>query len=335
MKKITIIFCIIILILLVVGCIKVVEKGETKTISGENWDPYSHSAAKELCGFEKRFDDMIIKDKINNINGMQVRELNIKSSDYCIVNLKNQFNTVEIDGYDSTFATDIPLMPKSDMPNLDFPPDSDITKVEIIPQNEINLGKMNIPCTTAFPIMPGYKSEMIDCSDKFDIFPPQQYNYKIVEHGNEKSIILSYFPIKHNLKSKETILYTNFNIKIYYDNNQKIIVSRYSDIGTSKKQEGKQYVDFYLTNTVSEDLDLKIKIVILDRDCYLNECYNYNTKEGIIYLEEETTETVKSNEKKDITIYFDTISYEEYPYVYLQILDQYNNILFSDSAYSH
>ena len=335
MKKITIIFAVLILALLMVGCKKTAQE-ESKppkeykppTITGENWDPYSYSA-QELCGFQKEFDDMIIKDEINEVNGVRVRELDIKSSNYCLVNLNNAFKTVEIEGYDSTFASSVPLMPVSDAPDLDFPPDSEIIKVEIVPQNEVALGKMNIPCTSAYTGRPGDKSKMTDCSDEFNVFPPKQSNYSIFDNDNEKSIVLYFFPIKHDLISKETTLFKNFNIKIHYKSKQKIIISDYSYIETSKKQPDKQYVNFYIANMHPNTLNLKIKAFITDS------CYDPSlVKSEKIIFEKEIKKTVEPNKAKDITINLDTLAKKgALRCIYLDIFDQDDNQLYYDGNF--
>jgi len=141
-------------------------------------------------------------------------------SDYEVVTTSDNFNLVIIEDFDLLLMNDeISALPYKTY-TIDFPKDTEVKAVDVIFNDQIDLGKLNIPAyVPSSPVM-NFNAEpahYVPSPTNIGIFPEEQYRYRVIDHGNEIVVIIDIYPVTFNSKTRQTKIYKSADICIQYN----------------------------------------------------------------------------------------------------------------------
>jgi len=148
-------------------------------------------------------------------DGSSTKSITVDCSNYQLN--KDTFDIITIEGFKLLRAnTSTPVLPMKDF-EVNIPLNATVDKVEVIFNGKTDLGKLNIPAydppdPMAHTVTGGY----VACPTGLGLYPQNQYPYRTVNLTNNKTVILTLFPVTFNTDTQETTLYKNAEIRVTY-----------------------------------------------------------------------------------------------------------------------
>jgi hypothetical protein len=148
------------------------------------------------------------------------KNLSIDVSDYNVVTTSDNYNLILIEDFKETFANaETPVLPYQ-VYYIDLPKDAGVESIDVIFDNQTDLGKLNIPAYV--PPSPGMDPDAepahyVPSPTDIGMFPEEQYNYSVVDEGNLLRVILYVFPAVFDSQTHQTTIYKSINISVQYN----------------------------------------------------------------------------------------------------------------------
>lgn len=143
----------------------------------------------------------------------------VDSSNYEVVTTSDSdnFNLVIIDNFDLLLMDDkVPALPHKTY-TIDLPKDTEVKVVDVIFNDQIDLGKLNIPAYVPPEPMGVYAAHYVPSPTNIGLFPEEQYRHRVINEGDRIRIIIDVYPVVFNSETRQTKIYKSADICIQYN----------------------------------------------------------------------------------------------------------------------
>jgi hypothetical protein len=216
---------------------------------------------------------MMVKNSLNmsrnqnaSENGIQ-QNFTLDASNYSVVTTTDGFSLVIVDGFNLLMQnTQTPVVPFKTF-EIDLPVTATINDVGANFDNEVGLGQLNIPAYVPSFLtqdsnanFPSYTPSPTDIG----IFPSAQYNYRIVNHGNNIRVFITVYPVSFDSMSHETKIYKSISVTVDFTSPAKGFIRSFSANKDAYTVSESIETNATIENTFAESINCHVNIDIKD-----------------------------------------------------------------------
>ncbi len=179
------------------------------------------------------------------------------------VTRQGSFDLVEIPGAETDITDYLPVLPYL-MATLMLPRDASVLSVRLTGGATESLGRLNIPTYLLIP-GPDAPPSFTDVMYVTGLYPEANCTHRVFQGRDDTEVITYFVPVRHNVDTKETTLWTEATVEVQYQVDECIFISALrTDKGEYRTTEP-IVVTATLQNVGDEDVDGLTAVASLKR----------------------------------------------------------------------